>query len=548
MKPLLVLLLLIVAAPFARSEGHKARRDSLMHELRTTIERRDVYRQRKEDQLTELRRLLADARDDDSRFFALGALLDEFRPYNTDSALAYCRRREELARRTGRRDLAINAALNTANVLGSMGLYKEAIDITDTIALEDVPEWLRPYYHYIGRTIYSSLAGYSLRPEDREHYARLSAAHQDSIIARSEPGSLSYAINLADRHNARGEYAEAAKIIEDYLSTAEYTTHDRALCAFTLATSYRNLGNEEKAEENMLISSIADLQAAVREYVSLRQLGVHLYRKGDVTDAYDFLRISMDDARKCNARLRVLEINDIFPIVNEAYVKAIQHEKTRQRWLTCVISLLALFLLLAVWRVWKQKNETAEAERGVRMTNEKLKALNEELTDFNTRLSEANRAIAENSQIKEEYIAQYMDQCSVYIEKLDGYRRSLNKLLNAGKTDELRKALKSTDLMDEELKAFYKNFDTTFLKLFPDFVEQFNALLVPEERITLKKEGQLNTQLRIFALVRLGITDSVKIAQFLRYSVTTIYNYRTKTRNKSAGPRAEFEDEVMKIM
>ena len=141
-----------------------------------------------------------------------------------------------------------------------------------------------------------------------------------------------------------------------------------------------------------------------------------------------------------------------------------------------------------------------------------------------------------------------MDQCSVYIEKLDGYRRSLNKLLNAGKTDELRKALKSTDLMDEELKAFYKNFDTTFLKLFPDFVEQFNALLVPEERITLKKEGQLNTQLRIFALVRLGITDSVKIAQFLRYSVTTIYNYRTKTRNKSAGPRAEFEDEVMKIM
>lgn len=140
-----------------------------------------------------------------------------------------------------------------------------------------------------------------------------------------------------------------------------------------------------------------------------------------------------------------------------------------------------------------------------------------------------------------------MDQCSVYIEKLDGYRRTLNKLLTSGKTDELKKALKSSDLMDEELKNFYKNFDSTFLKLFPDFVERFNELLVEEERIKLKKEGQLNTQLRIFALVRLGITDSVKIAQFLRYSVTTIYNYRTQTRNKSAVPRAEFESRVMKI-
>ena len=138
MKPLLVLLLLIVTAPFARSEGHKARRDSLMHELRTTIERRDVYRQRKEDQLTELRRLLADARDDDSRFFSLGALLDEFRPYNTDSALAYCRRREELARRTGRRDLAINAALNTANVLGSMGLYIFAINLSTAFRADSI--------------------------------------------------------------------------------------------------------------------------------------------------------------------------------------------------------------------------------------------------------------------------------------------------------------------------------------------------------------------------------------------------------------------------
>ncbi len=140
-----------------------------------------------------------------------------------------------------------------------------------------------------------------------------------------------------------------------------------------------------------------------------------------------------------------------------------------------------------------------------------------------------------------------MDQCSLYIEKIDAYRKSLNKLLSAGKIDDLKKVLKSTDLMDDELKAFYRNFDATFLKLFPTFVTDFNKLLISEGQIVLKKEGQLNTELRVFALIRLGITDSVKIAQFLRYSVTTIYNYRTKTRNKALGNRNELEKRVMEI-
>ena len=255
----------------------------------------------------------------------------------------------------------------------------------------------------------------------------------------------------------------------------------------------------------------------------------------------------MDDARKCNARLRVLEINDIFPIVNEAYVRTIEEQKSRQRVMIVVISLLVVFLLLAVMWVYRQKNKTVLAHQETKEVNNRLKLLNEELVEFNHKLTEANHSIAENSQIKEEYIAQFMDQCSLYIEKNDAYRKSLNKLLNAGKIDEIRKMLKSTDVMEEELKAFYRNFDSTFLKLFPTFVDDFNELLAPGERIVLKKEGQLNTELRIFALIRLGITDSVKIAQFLRYSVTTIYNYRTKTRNKALGDRGQLEEMVMKI-
>lgn len=212
-----------------------------------------------------------------------------------------------------------------------------------------------------------------------------------------------------------------------------------------------------------------------------------------------------------------------------------------------IISLLVLFLLAAIWRIWKQLKKTSEAHRETKEANNQLKRLNAELVDFNKRLTEANHAIAENSKIKEEYIAQFMDQCSLYIEKIDAYRKQLNKLLSAGKIDDLKKVLISTDLMDDELKAFYRNFDATFLKLFPTFVTDFNKLLISEGQIVLKKEGQLNTELRVFALIRLGITDSVKIAQFLRYSVTTIYNYRTKTRNKALGNRNELEKRVMEI-
>lgn len=314
-----------------------------------------------------------------------------------------------------------------------------------------------------------------------------------------------------------------------------------------MAWAYQRLGNIDKQKENLLISSIADLQASVREYVSLRQLAVLLFQEGDIENAHEFLQIAMDDAQKCNARLRILEINDIFPIVNAAFVKKIQEQKMQQRVSIEIISLLVLFLLAAIWRIWKQMKKTSEAHRETKEANNQLKRLNAELVDFNKRLTEANHAIAENSKIKEEYIAQFMDQCSLYIEKIDAYRKSLNKLLSAGKIDDLKKVLKSTDLMDDELKAFYRNFDATFLKLFPTFVTDFNKLLISEGQIVLKKEGQLNTELRVFALIRLGITDSVKIAQFLRFSVTTIYNYKTKTRNKALGNRNELEKRVMEI-
>lgn len=521
--------------------------DALMSELHRTIQDKEIYLSQKENRLKELRQALYSASDDTARFIALGNLLDEFRPYNTDSAFAYCRQREILALKTGNQEFITNSRLNTANVLGSIGMYKEASEIVDSIPYSSVPDYLLPYYHYIKETIASYLVDFSVRKEDKDKYLKMFETSRDSLLSLTSPNSLSYVINMSGKYLREGDSRKSVEIIEDYLANNEYSTHDRAILANSLSFAYQEIGDIEKQKENLIISSIADLRASVREYVSLRQLAVILFKEGDIDNAHRFLRIAMDDAQKCNARQRILEINDIFPIVNSAFVKEIQLQRQRQLILIIIISILVLFLLMAIVWIWKQMKKTSNAHQQTIAANNQLKQLNAELGDFNNRLTEANHAIAENSKIKEEYITQYMSQCSLYIDNLDAYRKSLNKLVASGKTDELKEKLKSTDLTDEELKTFYRNFDSTFLKLFPTFVDDFNKLLSPDGQIVLKKDGQLNTELRVFALIRLGITDSEKIAQFLRYSVKTIYNYRVKTRNKAVGNRKELEERVMEI-
>lgn len=287
------------------------------------------------------------------------------------------------------------------------------------------------------------------------------------------------------------------------------------------------------------------MKSAVKEYVSLRKLASLVYEDGDIDRAYNYLKCSLEDATLCNARLRTLEISQVFPIIDQAYqLKAKRQQQEMKISLIC-ISLLSIFLLVAVFFVYKQMKKVAAARREVLDTNTLLQELNEELHHSNSQLKEMNHTLSETNYIKEEYIGRYMDQCSTYLDKMDLYRRSLNKIAAAGKVEELYKAIKSSQFLEEELKEFYANFDMTFLQLFPNFVEEFNALLV--EPMQPKAGELLNTELRIFALIRLGITDSTKIAQFLRYSVTTIYNYRTRVRNKALGERDEFEAKVMKI-
>lgn len=521
--------------------------DSLLSQLDQVIQNRPVYIEQKEKKLNDLRKALRQRISDENRFTLLGEYLDEYRSYNTDSSLYISRERYQVALRMKNKEHQDNALMNTAEIMGTAGMYKEAIDLMQNVHINQLPDELHPYYYHIYRTVYGLMADYAVTEREKKLYAEITDKYRDSLLLVNKDNLLVYTLIQSDQYNVRGEFDDAIQLLTDYLAGQIDNVHDVAICAYTLSESYRLKEDTEKEKEYLILSSIADMKSAVREYISLRKLAVLLYQEGDIDRAYSYLKLCMDDAVFCNARLRILEILQIFPLINDAYQQKTEKQQEQMEWALVSISLLSIFLLIAIFYVYKQMKRVATARHEVVNANKRLKELNEELHRYNLQLKEANHIIAENSYLKEEYIGRYMDQCSVYLEKMDNYRRSLGKIAASGKVDELYKHIKSSKFIDEELKDFYANFDNTFLQLFPTFVEDFNALLADGEQIYPKANERMSTELRIFALIRLGITDSVKIAQFLRYSVTTIYNYRTKVRNKAAGDRDLLEQEVMKI-
>lgn len=546
MKKIIIFLsICLVCACAVRAAGSRA--DSLLLKLDRAIKERPAYMRQKELKIEDLKKQLFRATTDEERFSLLGTLLDEYRSFNTDSALHVAQERERIALRLQNKQHIDNARMNMADVMGMTSMYKETMDVMKSIAADRLPEDLRPYYYHIYRTVYGLMADYAVTEHEKKLYTGITDKYRDSLLMVNKDNLLIQTLIKSDQYNFYNEPDKAIRLLTDYLAQQVDYIHDVAICAYTLSESYRLKGDKEKEKEYLIVSAIADMETAVREYISLRKLAVLLYQEGDIERAYSYVKICMEDAAACNARLRKLEILEIFPIINDAYQQKTEKQQEQMKWALISISLLSLFLLLAIFYVYKQMKKVAATRREVISANRRLKELNEELHQSNARLKEANRSIAENSYLKEEYIGRYMDQCSVYLEKMDNYRRSLGKIAATGNVEELYKNIKSSKFIEGELKDFYANFDNTFLQLFPTFVEDFNALLADGEQIFLKPNERMNTELRIFALIRLGITDSVKIAQFLRYSVTTIYNYRTKVRNKAAGDRDRLEQEVMKI-
>lgn len=528
--------------------------DMRLKELDAIVKHPGKYEQQKEVGLAGLKSERERAETDTLRFEADARLVEAYKVYIADSALYYAQEQLQLARKSKNAEWENRARMQLAEVRIVTGMYREALDLLDEIKEMELRPELKGYYYHLYNTLYRAMGDYAVGEDLQQEYEELANRYRDSLQTVYPPESDRHILVEAEQLISRGKYREALGRLLPYYVTLEPDSREIGYTAYSIAEAYRGLGDREKEKEYLTVSALADLKCGVKEYISLRELAALLYEEGDIRRAYAYMKRAMEDAAFCNARLRTVEVSQVLPIVDEAY--RLQTERQRRQLvllLTC-ISVLALFLVALAFYLRRQMKKLDSAKREIAQANGKLKQLNEELQYVNDRLSESNKQLqvtndnlAEVNYIKEAYIGRFLDLCSTYIGKLDTYRRSLNKKAMSGRTEDLFRELKSTQLVEDELDEFYNNFDTAFLHLFPHFVKEFNALLAEGEEIILKPGELLNTELRIFALIRLGIADSNKIAQFLRYSLKTIYNYRTKMRSKARGNRDDFEKEVMRI-
>lgn len=522
--------------------------DSLLVKLNQTIEQRPSYMQRKEEALETLRQSLRklSAGNVEGRMNLYEALWQENRSYNTDSSLFYATALSQLAQQAGNEEQKQNALLHRATALMTIGMFKEADEIIKSLREGGVLPGQRSQFFHLGRSLFGLMADYAVTAQEKAAYASLTDDFRDSLLTIYEAGSNMYRMIYADKLTAHGKYAEALRELLPFTPTGDGRFD--AGYHYTIAEAYYHMGRIEEARHYYTLAAISDMQSDTREYIALRKLAVILFQSGDIDRAYHYLTLCMADAKACNARLRILEILDTFPVVNEAYLEKKQQQQRVITGVLIAISLLVVSLIFAIFSVLKQKKALQQAQTDLAHANGQLNEVNRMLVEYNEEMKRQNQLITETSYLKEAYITQYMDQCSSYLEKMESFRKRLRQLLSAGKTKEIQQALTSYNQeVETELAEFYDSFDTTFINLFPTFVEDFNALLREDEQVQLKPGQKLNTELRVFALIRLGITDSTKIAHFLRYSVTTIYNYRTRMRNRARGDRDELEKQVMEI-
>lgn len=519
--------------------------DSLLRVLDKTVDNNQVYVTQKEKKLDNLKFRLKNGTGDNQRFDIYGQLYDEYNSYKSDSALKYVREQLKIAEKLNDSYKINNSRLNLAFMLSIIGMYKESLDMLQTVN-KNLVLGSKTHYFLVCQSIYHNMADYATSLE-KDRYDLHIKACRDSMLALNRPGTHDYIIARLGHLSAARQYDDALQLLFSYYPTVQSDIRKKANAAFLISYLYKEKKDRENEKYWLAISAINDLQSTNKEYISLRSLAFILYEDGDVERAYKYIKRSLEDALFCNARLRTFEISQMLPIIDKAY-QAETEARQRQLIISLVsISFLSVFLLIAIFFVYRQMRKLSIARRELSQANEKLNILNEELFATNTQLKNTNQTLLEANLIKEEYIGRYMDQCSVYIDKLDNYRRQLNKTAVAGKIDDLLRTLKSKQFIDDELKEFYNNFDTTFLQLFPTFVKDFTALLIDDEYVQLKQGQLLNTELRIFALMRLGIDDGVKMSQFLRCSLSTIYNYSAKLRSKAKSSRDEFERKVMQI-
>ncbi len=533
MKRLFAILTVCLACLCARAQENvlekeqKARLKALLGQLDRIIECNDRYENLRLAKIDSVRTRMCAASKDSSEYYC-DSLFTLFYGFQSDSALFYSKKGLEMSQLHNNQLMCAKSTVNRAKIYQMTGNYHACLTLLNKIDRNSLPIDFLVNMLSIYNGVYDALTSTTIDAELQSRYHNQAISYKDSILALD----LDNIFVKCDRLLIDGDINSAVSLLQSFCDKLELTDPLTGPAAYALSDVYRRQNLPLQERIYLAESAISDIVNGNKEYMSLTRLAMLLYEDSDLKRAYTYTNKAIDDATYCRARLRIEEIAPMVSIINMAY-----YSQMKMNYLYLAIGIAVVFLMAAImfWMVLYLRKQKM-----------KLSQANMELSLSQVLEQEANRRTKEASSIKNTYITRLMLECIARIERLESYRKGLNRKALSHEFDALGRELKSNAVVEQEWKSFYNVFDNTFLSLFPTFVSDLNKLLRPDVLQFEIVKGVLSPELRIYALIRLGIDSTEEIASLLRYSRSTIYAYRSRTRLKAKVP-STFEDDVKRI-
>lgn len=536
MKPKLYLICFFIAISLQTVNAQQTDIDRLYNTIDSLIEHRSELLAEKEIRLKALKDGLQEGLDEDQLFKLNERIYDEYMAYNFDSAYYYINKNVERQRALGHADRFAASAVRMAHILAVSGIFNNARLLLNEVRVEDISTANKIDY-------YEQQSELNLFRSEMANFTPLFPAYVDSmqhyrqkILEIAPHDSYNYIFNLATYTCEQGEVDKAIKMLEDYLPKLRQGDRHYSIVTSTLAFFYTHKDQPETREKYLLLSAISDLRASILENNSLRELSIILLERQEYKKAYNYLQQASADAKLYGSRLRSLQAARLAPLITKAYDTERVRTQNRTYILLAILSVITLLLIGTIAFILSMMRKR-------RAAIEKINTLNQELERRNAAIEAANNEMKESNRIKDEYIGRFLELSSNYIQRDEERAKLLNRLARDKKMAELYTELKSSSSLNESIRLFYQNFDTAFLNIYPNFIKEVNSLMANGNQFEVDGGQKLTTELRILALIRLGINDNQKIADILRSSITTIYTYRSKIKSRALS-KDTFEDEI----
>lgn len=522
-------------------------------DLDQIIKNSSKFDQRRINEIDSIRGLLMKVEKNDllSRYRLNEQMFYQFKFFKRDSAFYYGIKSKNLALEIKDKSLIATANINLADICVSSGMYKEALDFLEPLKIKEGDSTYGSLYLGVLGRCYGDMAEYSNTPYFQKGYVELAHKYREKALSLTEDGYFFHYFLKAFNKSMNNQLQEAVDEFSILLKKKNIP-HDQALVHYMLGDLYKQLGKDDKAIFHFKKAVIFDIETATKESLAIIKLSELLFKKGDLQNASLLIKKAKEDAIFYGAQQRKIQVGAILPLIEEQILQIVEKEKQRIYWQYIIVSFFLVLAICLVFIIYRQnrklnraKKIIADAHQNLESTNMQLRNVNEKIKSKNVEIKQVNKQLLEANKIKEEYLGLFFTQYDGIFEKFNSFMTSVKKHVEEENYEKVKRSISNYNLKKEKEKLL-ENFDTAFINLFPNFIEEFNSLMKEEHKIKLSKEQFLTKELRIYALIRLGITHNEIIAQILGYSINSIYAYKTKIRNNSVINKDDFDQKLIK--